>query len=60
MNNQLADPQLLQTISLCYKLTGLAKIKGVCEYLNDLLENEGKFIIFAHHMDVLDAVEELC
>lgn len=43
-------------ISECYTLTGEAKIKGICEYLSDLFENDCKFIIFAHHKAVLDAI----
>ena len=34
----------------CYKLTATAKIQGILEYLNEILENEGKFIIFAFHI----------
>ena len=28
----------------------------ICEYLKDLLENRCKFLIFAHHIEVLDAI----
>jgi SWI/SNF-related matrix-associated actin-dependent regulator 1 of chromatin subfamily A len=38
-------------------LTGKAKIKGIKDYLAELLENDIKFIFFAHHMLVLDEVE---
>lgn len=41
-----------------YNLTGSAKIKGILEFTETLLENKCKFIIFAHHYDVLDAIEE--
>lgn len=41
-----------------YKLTGLSKIKGVKMYVMNLLLNEQKFILFAHHRTVLDALEE--
>ena len=44
-----------------YKLTGEAKIEVVCQYIDLLLEENQKFLIFAHHMTVLDAIEEyLC
>lgn len=38
--------------------TGDAKIKAVREYVLDLLELERKFIVFAHHQSMLDAIEE--
>jgi SWI/SNF-related matrix-associated actin-dependent regulator 1 of chromatin subfamily A len=41
-----------------YGLTGTAKIKGILEFVETLLENRCKFLIFAHHYDVLDAIEE--
>ena len=41
-----------------YSLTGLAKVRGVIEFLENLVENKVKFIIFAHHYDVMDAIED--
>ena len=41
-----------------YVETGGAKIAGVCEYVQDLLQGGAKFPIFAHHLPVLDAVEQ--
>ncbi len=41
-----------------YGLTGLAKIKGILEFTETLIENKCKFLIFAHHYEVLDAIEE--
>ena len=41
-----------------YGLTGLAKIKGILEFTDTLIEAKCKFIIFAHHFEVLDAIEE--
>ncbi|CDW72220.1 snf2 family n-terminal domain containing protein [Stylonychia lemnae] len=41
-----------------YGLTGTAKIKGIQEFMETLLENRCKFLIFAHHYDVLDAIED--
>jgi SWI/SNF-related matrix-associated actin-dependent regulator 1 of chromatin subfamily A len=41
-----------------YSLTGLAKVRGVIEFLENLIENKVKFIIFAHHYDVMDAIED--
>ncbi|CAD8095659.1 unnamed protein product [Paramecium sonneborni] len=44
----------------CYMLTGQAKIKAIKDYINTLFENDIKFLFFAHHKDVLDAVQEYC
>jgi SWI/SNF-related matrix-associated actin-dependent regulator of chromatin subfamily A-like protein 1 len=33
-------------------------VRGVIEFLETLLENKTKFIIFAHHYDVMDAIED--
>jgi SWI/SNF-related matrix-associated actin-dependent regulator 1 of chromatin subfamily A len=41
-----------------YVDTGQAKIAAVREYVSDLLECGAKFLIFAHHMPVLDGLEE--
>jgi SWI/SNF-related matrix-associated actin-dependent regulator 1 of chromatin subfamily A len=48
------------TFMKCYQLTAKAKIKAVLDFLDDLLENEVKFIFFAHHMEMLDEVEQHC
>ncbi|OGE16306.1 hypothetical protein A2495_03520 [Candidatus Curtissbacteria bacterium RIFOXYC12_FULL_41_11] len=42
----------------CYKLTGLAKVSGIQNYIHDLLQNDLKLLIFAHHIDVLDGIEQ--
>jgi SWI/SNF-related matrix-associated actin-dependent regulator 1 of chromatin subfamily A len=39
-----------------YHDTGTAKLPSVIEYLKDLLESGEKFIVFAHHQDVLDGL----
>ncbi|CAD8180757.1 unnamed protein product [Paramecium pentaurelia] len=44
----------------CYMLTGQAKIKAIKDYISTLIENQIKFLFFAHHQDVLDAVQEYC
>jgi SNF2 family DNA or RNA helicase len=39
--------------------TGTAKIAAVIEYVADVLESDDeKFILFAHHKDVLDSIEQ--
>jgi SWI/SNF-related matrix-associated actin-dependent regulator 1 of chromatin subfamily A len=45
-------------MSRAYKLTGQAKVKGVCEYVAYLLQSDCKFIIFAHHLEILDSIEQ--
>ena len=42
-----------------YSTTAEAKSKGVCEYISDMLESGRKFIVFAHHLVMLDAVTAL-
>lgn len=36
---------------------GKAKVPSVIEYINDLIEQDEKFIVFAHHQFVLDELE---
>jgi hypothetical protein len=57
-----------QTVMKAYKLTGHAKLKGICEYISVLIKSkkkinkildECKFLIFAHHLNILDAIEEV-
>lgn len=54
------QPQnIYQVFSECYKLSGEAKKEGAMTYISDLMENcEMKFIVFAHHLDMLNAIEE--
>lgn len=40
-------------------MTGQAKVRAVKDYLRDLLEAEKKFICFAHHSVMMEAVAEL-
>jgi SWI/SNF-related matrix-associated actin-dependent regulator 1 of chromatin subfamily A len=42
-----------------YKLTGLAKMKGITAYIKDLIDAEVKFLIFAHHNVVMNAIEKV-
>jgi SWI/SNF-related matrix-associated actin-dependent regulator 1 of chromatin subfamily A len=41
-----------------YSLTARAKIKGVIDYITYLLENDCKFLIFAHHKEMMQAIQE--
>ena len=44
---------------VAYRLTGESKVKGVCEFLETLVENGAKFLIFAHHQSVMDEIESM-
>ena len=46
------------TIGSAYIKSGEAKQKGICEFVSMLLESKTKFLIFAHHLLVLDFIEE--
>ncbi|CAG9328542.1 unnamed protein product [Blepharisma stoltei] len=45
-------------LTKAYNLTARAKMKGVCEYVSYLIQSECKFIIFGHHMEMLDAIQD--
>jgi SWI/SNF-related matrix-associated actin-dependent regulator of chromatin subfamily A-like protein 1 len=52
------EDDALSCFTKAYALTGKAKIVGIVDYVSYLLENNCKFLIFAHHRDVLNAIEE--
>lgn len=56
--NNIKEQEKVSTPDL-YRLTALAKLNGICEYVKSLLDNEIKFLLFAHHQFVLDKLEEL-
>ncbi|XP_052247211.1 SWI/SNF-related matrix-associated actin-dependent regulator of chromatin subfamily A-like protein 1 isoform X2 [Dreissena polymorpha] len=39
--------------------SGFAKMKAIKNYVEELLEGENKFLIFGHHGDILDGIEEI-
>ena len=41
-----------------YALTGRSKMSKIKEYVFDLYESGQKFLVFGHHKDVLDAVQD--
>ena len=41
-----------------YRKSGEAKLSSIIQYIADLLENNAKFLVFAHHLSVLDGIEE--
>jgi tryptophan synthase alpha subunit len=40
-----------------YRLSGEAKVEGSLEFIDTLLEAGAKFLLFAHHKNILDAYE---
>lgn len=48
------DPHLTQY----FKMTGEVKVAAVCEYISELIESDIKFLLYAHHIDVLNQLEE--
>ena len=43
---------------VAYRLTGEAKVKGVCEFVETLFDNGAKFLIFAHHQSVVEVISK--
>jgi SWI/SNF-related matrix-associated actin-dependent regulator of chromatin subfamily A-like protein 1 len=41
-----------------YRLTGLSKVDGVCDFIETLVDNGAKFLVFAHHICMIDVLEE--
>lgn len=46
------------TFMAAYKLTGESKIDGITDFMDTLIENNCKFIVFAHHQSVMDGIEK--
>ena len=40
-----------------YRLAGMSKISGCCDFIETLVDNGAKFLVFAHHQDVLDGIQ---
>ena len=55
LSNSVMTPD--SSITQAYTLTGEAKITGIINFIETLIQNEIKFIIFAHHIKVMDAIE---
>lgn len=51
------DDRQSQLLS-AYQLTGSAKVKGTVEFIETLVENKVKFIVFCHHYEVMDQIED--
>ena len=57
-NNEDSNDNLLNLFNKVYKLSAEAKTSGVKEYIHYLIDNKCKFLIFAHHIVMLDAIED--
>ncbi|KAJ1529359.1 hypothetical protein ONE63_006147 [Megalurothrips usitatus] len=44
------------TLLSYFQETAAAKTKGVVQYVQDMIENKEKFLIFAHHAKMMDAI----
>lgn len=49
---------VLSSFNKAYLLTGESKVQGIRDYVTYLVDNNCKFLIFAHHLKVLDEIEE--
>ena len=58
-DNDKEEDSILNRFSKAYSMTGQAKLPGVKDYVNYLVDNSCKFLIFAHHTEILDAIEEV-
>ena len=57
-NPEDGNDNLLNLFNKVYKLSAEAKAAGVKDYIHYLIENKCKFLIFAHHISMLDSIEE--
>ena len=57
-NNDNENENLINLFNKVYILSAEAKKAAVKEYIHYLIENKCKFLIFAHHQIMLDAIEE--
>ena len=57
LSEKILDTETSKVFNKAYCLAAEAKIPGVKEYIHYLLENKCKFLIFAHHKIMLDAIE---
>ena len=51
------DKEDRKSLMTLYQASGIAKVRYVCDYITDLLNANQKFLVFAHHLDVLNEIE---
>jgi len=55
------DNELRTITTALFKLTGVAKLRGCLQYIEERLETSCKMLVFAHHQEPLDAaMDQLC
>jgi SWI/SNF-related matrix-associated actin-dependent regulator 1 of chromatin subfamily A len=54
-DNNLEEDKI--TFAEAFSMTGIAKLRGIRDYIKYLLDNDCKFIIFAYHIEVLDNIQ---
>merc|ERR1719285_1395332 len=42
----------------CYSLTGAAKADPICEYVSEMAQSGEKFLVFCHHIVVMDTLQK--
>ena len=52
------NDNILNLFSKVYMLSAKAKAQGVKDYMHYLIDNKCKFLLFAHHIVMLDAIED--
>ena len=50
--------QLMSLMAEAYSATAEAKIAGTLEFLTPCLQNDAKFLVFAHHQCMMDGIED--
>ena len=40
-------------------MTGECKLPGIADFLETLIENQSKFLLFAHHQTVINGLEDI-
>ena len=58
-SQDIEEESILNKFNKAYSMTGEAKLPGIRDYVNYLVDNSCKFLIFAHHSEVLDAIEDV-
>ena len=58
-DNSTDNESIVNKFNKAYMLTGQSKLPGIRDYVNYLIDNSCKFLIFAHHTEILDAIEEV-
>ncbi len=57
IGNEENDEEPNNPFMAAYRLTGLSKIEGVCDFVETLVDNGAKFLVFAHHVCMIEALE---